>query len=212
MIQALQKTFQHFFSAFATTEISVIMEESYFRDCIRFDKIYSNYNPIVVEFGVGKGRFMRDYALKSPKKNFLGVEKVNKWIKHTAQRIKKANLSNVKLINSTAELILSVIPSGSVSEFYVLFPDPWPKRRHNGRRVIQKKFLLNIHEALSTNGKFYIATDHAEYFEWMKALILPMIDVHFELIQNERPEFTSNYQIKYEREGRPIYNFHLRKI
>lgn len=212
MIQALQKTFQQLFSVFASSKNSIVMQESYFRDPIQFDKMYFNRNPIVVEFGIGKGRFMRDYALKAPEKNFLGVEKVNKWLQHSAERIEKANLTNVKLVKTTAELVLSMIPMASVAEFYVLFPDPWPKRRHNGRRVIQKAFLDSIHEALATNGKLYIATDHAVYFEWMKNLINPLVGSKFEVIQNEKPEFISNYQIKYEREGRPIYHFHLRKI
>ncbi len=212
MIQAIQKTIQQLISVFTPSKNSIVMEESYFRNPIQFDKMYFNNNPIVVEFGIGKGRFMRDYALKSPEKNFLGVEKVNKWLQHSAERIEKANLLNVKLVKTTAELVLSMIPIASVAEFYILFPDPWPKRRHNGRRVIQKEFLESIYEALSTKGKLYIATDHAVYFEWMKKLINPLIGSKFEVIQDEKPEFISNYQIKYEREGRPIYHFHLRKI
>jgi len=211
MIQAFQKTFQFIMSAFGTHS-GVILDESDLDIPIRFQDVFSNQNPTIVEFGVGKGRFIRDYAMVSPNKNFFGVEKVNKWVNHAAERIEKANLSNVRLIKSSAEYILSNIPASSVCEFYILFPDPWPKRRHNERRVIQKKVLHEIHNALVTDGKLYIATDHAQYYDWIRNLVNPMIGHQFDEIYNARPTVISNYQVKYEKEGRPIYSTMLQKI
>lgn len=189
----------------------VVIAERVTEKTIDFGKLFGNQNPVVVEFGVGKGKFIREYASKHAGKNFLGVEKVNKWIKHSAERIEKKKLQNVRLVNSTAEKVLANIQPEAVQEFYILFPDPWPKRRHQFRRVVQKNLIQKIHQSLSDKGKLYIATDHADYFVWMKKVIEPTLGSLFEMTQ-QRPEFISNYQVKYEKEGRTINAIHLQKL
>ena len=211
MLQVLQKKLRQLVTLFHYSD-EIVMSEGDFARPIQFEKIYPNKNPIVIEFGVGKGRFIRDYANQNPQKNFLGVEKVNQWVKHSALRIEKAKLTNVRLVQSSAEYILSLIPKSSICEYYVLFPDPWPKRRHNNRRIFQKNFLSQIHHTLMNGGKLYIATDHKDYFSWIENLVNPMLEKQFQIIRNQSPEFISNYQVKYEKEGRPIYTMHLKKI
>ena len=210
MIQALQNIFQRVSSVFQDKFEGTIVHKSAFEKNVPFEKMFERKAPVVVEFGVGKGQFMRDYARNYPNKNFFGVEKVNKWIRHTAERIDKAQLTNVKLVVSNAEPILEVMPNESVQEFYILFSDPWPKRKQSQRRLIQPALIEQIHQRLEANGKLYIATDHAEYFQWIEKLIAPFMVNHFKPCE-EKVEFISNYQTQYEREGRKINVINLRK-
>ena len=165
----------------------------------------------VLEFGVGKGRFIREYALKNPNAKFLGVEKVKKWVDFALHRINKLDLSNVKIIVASGEDVLKQIPPGAVDECYVLFPDPWPKRRHWSRRIIQTDFIHRMHGILSGKGKLVIFTDHKQYFEWIKKIIAPFGEKKFTIEYDYSMEFVSNYQVKYQMEGRPIYSVCLRK-
>lgn len=212
LIQPIQIVFHRFTSIFKDPFSQVIVLEKHIPEKIHFNKIFSKTGPVVIEFGVGKGRFIKQYAMKYPDKLFFGVEKVNKWVRHTARRIENSKLSNVKMVKSTAESILSKVQPGTVSEFYILFPDPWPKRRHNFRRVIQTDLIQKIHVALEEKGQLYIATDHFDYFQWMKKIIDPFLGKQFEPLENRKMEFISNYQVKYEKEGRSINTIHLRKI
>lgn len=205
----LRKIFAH---AFGKSSQIILDAKKLTKSNLSFDKMYAGTGNIIVEFGVGKGQFMRNYALQFPERRFLGVEKIPKWIRHAAVRMEKSKVENVRLIQATGEEILEKIPSVSVDEFYVLFPDPWPKRRHQHRRIIQKDLIQKIHQALKPSGKLYIATDHKDYFEWMKKVVDPFLQSNFSSISDERPPFISNYQTKYEKEGRPIYSIHVKKI
>lgn len=211
--QSVQKVLYKITSIFSEQqhENEIVLHESIAAKPLEFDKIFKSIAPVVMEFGVGKGRFMREYASKYPNKNFFGVEKVNKWVKHTAARIQRSKLENVKLIKTDANFVLAQTQHESISEYYILFPDPWPKRRHQQRRIIQTKLIDKIHKTLVENGKLYIATDHESYFQWMNKIITPFLEAHFKKLENEKIEFISNYQVKYEREGRPIYSIHLMK-
>lgn len=212
LIQSFQNILQKISFGIVDDEKGLILPEKITEKPLQFEKIYQNKSPLVMEFGVGKGRFMRDYATKYPNKNFFGVEKVNKWIKHSAERFEKAQLKNARLVNTDANKILAQTPEKSISEYYILFPDPWPKRRHQPRRIIQTNLIQQIHETLVDQGKLYIVTDHESYFQWMKKIVTPFLNTQFKPVENEKVEFVSNYQIKYEREGRPIYSIYLQKI
>lgn len=179
---------------------------------MQLDPTFVTEKDLIVEFGVGKGLFIRNYAAKYPDKNFLGVEKYQKWTRHAFQRIEKNGLTNVRLMQATGEEVVTLLSSHSVREYYILFPDPWPKRRHQQRRIIQTSMIERIHFTLKTGGRLYIATDHADYYQWMQKIIQPFLKHHFKSIQYVRPEFISNYQVKYEKEGRPIYTIHVEKI
>jgi len=86
--------------------------------------------PIEIEIGVGKGRFLKEYASAYPDRNFLGIEKSKKWLRHAAERLDKAAVRNVVLLEGYAEDFFPVIPDRSIVNYHVYFPDPWPKRRH----------------------------------------------------------------------------------
>ncbi len=178
---------------------------------IEISNLFAQKAPLIVEIGVGKGLFIRKYAQQTPEMNFLGIEKFLKWTRHAAKRIENAKLPNVKLVAAPAEEILPQLLDESVHEFHILFPDPWPKRRHNQRRVIQNGTIQLMHEKLEPRGLLHIATDHKEYYDWICKILKPWIDHHFDQQINMQNKVLSNYQIKYMKEGRPIYELHLLK-
>jgi tRNA (guanine-N7-)-methyltransferase len=82
-------------------------------------------------------------------------------------RLKKLELTNVRLVQRPAQELFADLPPGRVNEIRIFFPDPWPKKRHHKRRLIQPEFLQQMHQALAPDGRVRLATDWAEYGEWI---------------------------------------------
>jgi tRNA (guanine-N7-)-methyltransferase len=166
--------------------------------------LFGRTAPVEVEIGVGKGRFLRERAAAFPDRDFLGIEKSRKWLLHAEERLKKAELLNVRLAVVYAEGFLEqFIPDRSVSVYHVLFPDPWPKNRHAKRRIFQAPFLGQIARTLVPDGELHLATDYAKYFEQIMEELAASQDLAVETSQPG--PFLSNFQAKYEKEGRPLH-------
>ena len=100
-----------------------------------------------------------------PERNFLGLERLYTRLRNCCRKRRRFGAANVRLLRvETGYAAQYLLPPGSVSRFYVLFPDPWPKRRHWPRRLMQPEFLLSVAEALGEGGEFCIKTDDAHYF------------------------------------------------
>jgi tRNA (guanine-N7-)-methyltransferase len=135
----------------------------------RFDleKIFERSAPLHVDLGCGDGSFLCAMAQRMPDKNFLGIERLFNRVRTSAR--KAATLDNVCLLQvESSYAVRYLLPAESVERFYLLFPDPWPKRRHHQRRIVTPDFLSAIHAALRENGSIYIATDDVEYFRKIK--------------------------------------------
>jgi tRNA (guanine-N7-)-methyltransferase len=132
-------------------------------------KIFERDAPLQVDLGCGDGSFICALAERMPEKNFLGIERLLGRIRGAARKAEK--VGNVRLLRlEISYAVRYLLSAGSVETFYLLFPDPWPKRRHHGRRVVTPDFLRSIHTALEKNGAIYIATDHLDYFEKTKKI------------------------------------------
>jgi tRNA (guanine-N7-)-methyltransferase len=117
-----------------------------------------------VDLGCGDGSFICALAKRMPERNFLGIERLLGRIRSAGRRA--AAFGNVRLLRmENSYAVRYLLPAGSVETFYLLFPDPWPKRRHWPRRAVTGEFLGAISQALAKNGRFLIATDHLNYFE-----------------------------------------------
>jgi tRNA (guanine-N7-)-methyltransferase len=111
----------------------------------------------------------------------------------------------------TSYAVRYLLPENSVETFYLLFPDPWPKRRHHQRRVVSPGFLDSIARALELQGDLHLATDQRDYFEQMQRLALN--DLRFEKIATEGFDFpTTKFEYRFREQGMPIYRLELRKI
>jgi len=162
--------------------------------------------PLEIEIGVGKGRFLKERAQAYPDHNFLGIEKSKKWLLRAKERLEKANVKNVHLLQCYAEGFLEqFVADHAVNVYHILFPDPWPKRRHEKRRLFTKTFIDQIIRTLAPGGELHIATDHKEYFRMITDAFIPFYRNNFKLEMAQPGPFCSNFQVKYSQEGRPLY-------
>ena len=144
--------------------VSPIIEPGSLIDRLDLEDIFSRIAPLHVDLGCGDGSFICALAERMPERNFLGIERLLGRIRAAAR--KAAALDNVRLLRmESSYAVRYLLPPGSVEISYLLFPDPWPKRRHWRRRIVTPEFLRAISQALAENGRFVIATDHLDYFE-----------------------------------------------
>ena len=175
-----------------------------------FPRLFGNSNPVVLEIGSGKGRFLLSSAAARPDHNFIGIEKSLHYYRVIVRRSERAHLRNVRVINHDAFLILSrMIPDGSITEVHIYFPDPWPRPRERKRRLVREEVLEQLNRVMKPNAFGYYVTDHREYFEKS----IPLFGQHFEVEGGEitAGEPRTNYEAKYRLEGRPIYQLLFRK-
>ncbi len=181
--------------------------------------VFGRSAPLHIEVGSGKATFLVSQARAQPEANFLGIEWARKFWRHAIDRIGRWSLTNVRIVRADAPVFLrDFVPAGSVDCFHIYFPDPWPKKRHHKRRFVQQSNVDLMLRLLKSGGEIRIATDHAEYYEPIKELMVRYED-KLEEIEFQRPagaregELTgTNYERKYAKDGRPVYTLALRKI
>jgi len=182
-----------------------------------FPEIFGNQNPVEIEIGCGKAKFLIARAVELPHVNFLGIDMVWKWMRYAVERSEKRALENAKYIKADArEIVRYGIQPESVSIFHIYFPDPWPKRRHHKRRLITGAFLRELHPLLTAGGLIELATDHSDYFRQMQGAV-----VHSGIKWGEVAETRdnrlfeaaakTNYEIKYTASGRTLHYLELKK-
>ncbi|MCL2271209.1 MAG: tRNA (guanosine(46)-N7)-methyltransferase TrmB [Treponema sp.] len=134
------------------------------QDFIDFEKIFYNKNDITLEIGFGSGTATAEIAQANQNKNYLGIEVHRPGIGRLLWEIEKRKLSNIRIIeHDAADVIEKMIPQGSLEAVHVFFPDPWPKKKHRKRRLIQKPFTEMLSDLLKENGYFYMVTDWEDY-------------------------------------------------
>jgi tRNA (guanine-N7-)-methyltransferase len=189
---------------------SPLVELASLTDRLDLEKIFGRNASLHVDLGCGDGSFLCAMAQLMPKKNFLGVERLMGRIRSSAQ--KAAKLPNVRLLRiESSYAVRYLLPAGAVETFYLLFPDPWPKRRHHGRRIVTPDFLNSVHVALGENGVVFIATDHLDYFREVKRVAgqnsrftaVDVVDVDLPL---------TKFHEKFRVQGAPVHWLELRKI
>ena len=180
--------------------------------------VFGRDGPFELEIGCGKGGFLLRRAQAHAEVNLLGIEWANKYFKFAADRMARWGLSNVRVMRTDARhFVIHHLPAGCLSALHVYHPDPWPKKRHHKRRLFQPDFVEAAVRALVTDGRWAIQTDHAEYRAWIEELMAQATGL--ERIEYDDPEFgiiddsaQTNFEIKYRREGRTIYNLAFRKV
>jgi len=173
--------------------------------------IFGRIAPLHVDLGCGDGAFLCELAQTNPDHNFLGIDKLAGRVAKACR--KAAALENVRVLKvESSYAVRHLLPEASVETFYLLFPDPWPKRRHQRRRIVQPDFLDSIHRALELSGVFRVATDQLDYFQQMQRLALSggrfgRID-----ITDIDPLPLTKFERRFQKQGVPIYRLALRKI
>jgi tRNA (guanine-N7-)-methyltransferase len=173
------------------------------------EKIFGRKAPLHVDLGCGDGSFLCALAQRLPDKNFLGVERLSSRIGSSAR--KAASLRNVRLLQiESSYAVRYLLPAGSVETFYLLFPDPWPKRRHHRRRIVTPNFLSSVHTALRKNGIIHIVTDCLDYFRKIEEIARSTTG--FAIVDADVDLPPSKFGLIFRQKGLPIYWLALRKI
>jgi tRNA (guanine-N7-)-methyltransferase len=179
---------------------------------VRLDlrELFGDDHRVVLEIGSGKGRFLIGSAIEQPETNFIGIEKSLHYHRVIRERVAKRNLTNVRLINHDAFLVLrDMLPDASIGEIHIYFPDPWPRKREQKRRIIRAEVLKEIARVLVPGGGGIYVTDHREYFEAAAPVIEQLFRAERRIPRAEDPART-NYEAKYRAEGREIFEVRFR--
>ena len=195
------------------TAPSVILRPASWVHVLPLSDVFDPSRPLEVDVGCGKGRFLLARALRFPDHNFLGIDRLVVRLGKVDRRIVRQSLPNVRLLRMEAwYAIAHLLPPESVTCFYVFFPDPWPKRRHHGRRLFTADFLTSLHRALRDDGQVHVATDHTDYLAWIQKAFA--LDPRFERIEPFVPQEDerTDFERIFSAQGLPIGRCSYRKV
>lgn len=127
---------------------------------------FKNTNPIVVEFGCGKGEYCTNLALQNPDTNYIGVDIKGGRLWMGCKEVEKLNLKNVGFLRTNVNYVNQLFDKGEISEIWITFPDPQPKEKQEKNRLTNPKFLQLYKEILKPNGTINFKTDNSELFDY----------------------------------------------
>jgi 23S rRNA (adenine2503-C2)-methyltransferase len=171
---------------------------------------------LVLEIGFGRGEFLIELATAAPEVAFVGVELSRKRVLKQARRLAKLPLANVRILHGRGEEALELFPPGSLEAVWINFPDPWPKARHQRRRLVQPQLVRAIAERLAPGGVLHLATDDVPYAEHVAAVLAaePRLENAFapHAFLREVPDRPPTaYEREWRAEGRPLHFFAARR-
>lgn len=143
--------------------------------------LFNNKQKIIIEIGYGGGEHLAQKAKQNPKIGFIGCEVYSGGIGKLLQQIDQSKIENIRLYCDDGIKLLNILATSSIDEIYLLYPDPWPKKKHNKRRFISKMTLDAMARVIKENGYFHFATDIEDYANWTLAHILRHEDFSLEL-------------------------------
>lgn len=176
-------------------------------------QVFGRRAPVDIEIGCGKGRFLNELAALHPERDILAVERAAKYHTLCCTRAARRGLGNVRLLRTTAEdLLYRLLAPASADRIFVLFPDPWPKKRHHKRRLMQPATVAAMAAALRPGGRLLVKSDHPAYGEVI-AEVLASADDLTPLDPEEAFAGLpiTGFEHKYRIEGRPIRAFAMER-
>lgn len=173
------------------------------------------YKKITLEIGFGDGEHIFHQARSHPSTLFIGCEPFLNGVTNLLKQIEEENIKNIAIYRGDCRILLEKLPKNSLKRIFILFPDPWPKKRHHKRRLITKEFLLNLHFTLQNECFLTVATDHENYQDWILEQLYTLKD-YFSIKVEKRDYGEGGFQTKYEKkallEGRnPLY-YHCTRL
>ena len=137
-----------------------------------FSTLFGNANDVVLEIGFGMGSSILEMAEKAPELNFLGIEVHRPGVGVCLREMKKRGIENLRVMSDDAvDIMTHMIPDGSLSRIQLFFPDPWQKKKHHKRRIVQPSFIALAAQKLRSGGILHLATDWESYAEEMLEVI-----------------------------------------
>lgn len=180
-------------------------------DTICYSKLFSNSSKTVLEIGFGMGKSLIELAQHHPHINYIGIEVHRPGVGALLAEIAKKELSNIRIFCGDAiEVLEKAIPDESLGAVLLFFPDPWPKKRHHKRRIVQTPFVDLIYQKLILGGYFHLATDVACYALHMNEVVgqhsgfnLATNDMTFPFMMRPKTKF----EMRGQRLGHSIQDF-----
>ena len=134
--------------------------------------VFGRRAPVVLDIGFGDGTALLTLAANHPDIDYLGIEVHEPGIGHLLLQLERAGLENVRIIaHDAVEVVKHMLPAGQVDAVNLFFPDPWPKKRHHKRRIVQPGFVQDVARVLRPRGTFHVATDWADYAEHVTTMM-----------------------------------------
>lgn len=178
-------------------------------------EVFGNDHPIHIEVGSGKGRFITGMAAQNPHINYIGIDIQLSVLSHALDKVLEADLPNVKLLLVDGSSLTNYFADGEVDLIYLNFSDPWPKKRHEKRRLTYKSFLDTYKQILPENGEIHFKTDNRGLFEYSLAsfsqygMLLKQVwlDLH---ASDYEGNIMTEYEEKFSNKGQVIYRVEAR--
>lgn len=184
---------------------------------LQLPEIFGRVAPCTLEIGFGNGEHLAARAAAAPERNFLGVEVHRPGVGHLLLAAQAAGLTNLKVIcHDATEVLHEQIPAASLDEIEILFPDPWPKRRHHKRRIIQPAFVELLASRLITGGHLRLATDWESYAQQMLEVLgeceaLENCAGHGAYAARASTRTPTRFERRGERLGHAVHDLHFRR-
>ena len=180
----------------------------------RWQELFDNENPIRIEIGMGKGKFLYTLAAENPHVNYIGIEKYSSVLLRAIQKMEEKELPNLRFIRMDAEELTEVFGEGEVDRIYLNFSDPWPKDRHAKRRLPSGQFLMRYDKVLKPDGRLEFKTDNRALFDFAMEE-LPVAGwkaeaVTYDLHHDEKllsGNIMTEYEEKFSAMGNPICKY-----
>ncbi|WP_026478062.1 tRNA (guanosine(46)-N7)-methyltransferase TrmB [Alkaliphilus transvaalensis] len=178
---------------------------------VKWNEIFQNEQPIHIEIGMGKGQFLTTLAEKNPTINYVGIEKSKELLWKVCKLLEGKGINNIRIINQKAEELDNVFRVGEIEGIYLNFSDPWPKARHDKRRLTHRGFLKKYQGLLKENGEIHFKTDSLSLFEFSleefkNTKEFELIEVNYDLHKTPPIDnVMTEYEEKFVKMGKPIY-------
>ncbi len=176
----------------------------------KWNTVFEQNQPLHIEIGTGKGRFITEMARANPHINYMGIELQESVIVLALDRLIDAGLPNVKLLHVNAVELPNIFEKGEVERIYLNFSDPWPKTRHEKRRLTYKSFLQLYEEILPAEGEIHFKTDNQGLFEYsLTSFSAYGMLLNYVSLDLHNSDFEGNirteYEEKFSQKGNRIY-------
>ena len=178
----------------------------------KWNNVFDNSNPIYLEIGMGKGNFICKSALNNPNINYIGCE-ISDSVAYLASK-KIRGIKNILVINSDAISLGDVFVEGEISKIYLNFSDPWPKKKHEKRRLTSKSFLDSYKKLLGSGKEIELKSDNRHFFEYSVMMFnkedFEIEELSLNLHEDYSDVVTTEYEDKFSELGQPIYYVKVR--
>lgn len=188
----------------AYAELMPRLGVAYRAEPLDFAALFGRRAPVVVEIGSGMGETTARIAAEHPDTDYLAIEVHAPGVGSLLKRVEEEGLANVRVVQHDAvEVLRDMVPAASLAAIHVFFPDPWPKKRHHKRRLLQPPFAVLAASRLAPGGQLHIATDWQEYAEHILAVLAGVPGLR-NSADGFAPRPPGRPETKFERRGRGL--------